>query len=236
LAIFLPALAALAMREPGAVGADGLRRLWEALLDMGRRRTVWHAALILLSPVGECAFSNLFTAVADDYRAAPGFVTLVSGYGGGLVTAAGSLLGGAMGAYVEPRRGLLLAGVLNAATAAGMMLGPLSPMTYGIGTVLYSVTTGMCYTAYVALVLAIVGPDRGTGATRFAILNSVAYIPASYMTWLDGQGYAASGPRGLLAVDALTAFVAAFALYLWVRRDTPSPLPEAAETAEVEIS
>jgi hypothetical protein len=231
-AVFLPALAILPFAEPEILRPASFRGLRDALFEAAREHRVHQAAAIFLSPMGACALVYLFTALADDYRASPDFVTLVSGIGGGVVIAIGSLLGGVICHRMERRLANITVGAACALTAAMMMLGSMSPVTYAIGTTLYSLTTGMCYTAYVALVLDVVGPDRGTGATRFAILNSAANLPVSYMTWADGQGYAHFGARGMLGVDSGAALLAAAILYVWVRRD-PAPAPAALAEAEM---
>ncbi|HLG85763.1 MAG TPA: MFS transporter [Alphaproteobacteria bacterium] len=216
--ILLPALAVLPIAEPKVVAPATFRGLRDALFETARDRRTHQAAAIFLSPMGACALIYLFTALGDDYRASPDFVTLVSGIGGGIVIAVGSLLGGLICRHMERRMANIAAGTACAFSALLMMMGPLGPATYAAGTMLYSLTSGLCYAAYVALVLDVVDADRGTGATRFSILNSAANLPVSYMTWADGQGYAFFGPRGMLAVDGGAALLTAIVLYSWVRR------------------
>jgi MFS family permease len=228
-AILLPALAVLPITEPKIFAPATFRGLRDALFETARDRRTHQAAAIFLSPMGACALIYLFTALGEDYRASPDFVTLVSGIGGGIVIAIGSLLGGLICRHMERRMANIAAGTACALSALVMMMGPLSPTTYAVGTIFYSLTSGLCYAAYVALVLDVVDADRGTGATRFSILNSAANLPISYMTWADGQGYAFFGPRGMLAVDGGAALLTAILLYSWVRRSPTIVGPREAE-------
>lgn len=216
--VLAPALVVLTLPEPPIAQRATFRGLRDALIKTARDRRAHQAAAIFLSPMGACAMAYLFTALADDYRASPDFVTLVSGIGGGTVIAIGSLLGGILCQRMERRMANIAVGVACALSALGMMAGAMSPTTYAVGTILYSLTTGMCYAAYAALVLDVVGADRGTGATRFSILNSAANLPTSYMSWADGQGYAHFGARGMLGVDGGSALLTAALLYWWFRR------------------
>ena len=216
--VFLPALAVWRIAEPAIVAGATFRRLRDALFETVRDRRAHQGAAIFLSPLGACALIFLFTALGDDYRASADFVTLVSGLGGGLVIAAGSLLGGLLCQRMERRLANIVTGTACALSALGMMAAPMGPATYAVGTLLYSLASGMCYTAYMALVLDVVDADLGTGATRFSILNSAGNLAVSYMTWADGQGYARFGPRGMLGVDGSAALLTAVLLYSWVRR------------------
>jgi len=222
--VLLPGMAVLPMKEPEILRPATFRGLGEALFGMARDRRAHQAAAIFLSPLGACAFIYLLTALAGDYRAPPDFVTLVNGFGGGIVIAIGSLLGGLVCNRMERRRANIAVGTACALVAIAMILGPMSPMTYAVGTTLYSLAAGMCYTAYLALVLDVVDLDGGTGATRFAILNSAANLPISYMIWADGQGYRHFGAHGLLGVDGGAALLSAVVLYAIVRRwAVPAP-------------
>ncbi len=103
----------------------------------------------------------------------------------------------------------LIATLVNAATLAVLVLGPLRPAVYFAGTVLFLFTVGACYALFTAVILEFLGVSGKSGSGRYSIVNSLANVPVVYMIWLDGQGYAHWGPRGMPATDAIVSAVGA---------------------------
>lgn len=225
LAVFLPALAALAVHEPRRAAGGGFQRLRQAIRDTAGSRSMAIGFALFLSPLGAAALLNLLSSVAQDYQAPPILVTVATGFAGGLFTATGAVAGGYISDRMSRMHAFLLSSIANGLCALLMFACPLTPEMYAIGTALYLFSTGICYATWGALALDLVGEDRGSGATRYTLLVAAANMPISYMTWADGQGYDLFGVRGLLAFDGIASIVPAvlvLGLLWWARANRNS--------------
>ncbi len=233
-ATFLPALAALRIDEPerdhpplGVLLREMGRETWRTL----RARNGWTGVLFCLSPVGTAAMLNLFSGVAQDYRASDDAVAWINGYWGGLVTAIGALASGALLDRFDRRRAYLLAGALTALCALAMSFGPLNPTTYTVGALAYLLVSGLCYAAFSAVVLDIVGDAGRTAATQYTLFSAAGNQAIAYVMLIDGVGYSIGGPRGMLRADALANVLGVGVLLLLLRfvlaRRSPPSAPSA---------
>jgi PAT family beta-lactamase induction signal transducer AmpG len=207
-----------------------LGELWRTL----RSREGWTGLLICMSPVGAGALTNLFSALATDYAkddaSAERLVVVVTGALGGIVNAAGALLGGYLADRMNRRLAYALCGAITALCAVGMMFGPATPAAFTIGCLAYQLANGLCYAAFYAFVLDLVGKRDGV-TTQLALFAGAGNLATSYVTYLDGWTYDHAkawlpgrdyAPRaGMLGMDALTTFVgiaALAAMVAYVRR------------------
>jgi len=218
-----------------------LGELWRTL----RSREGWTGLIICLSPVGAGALTNLFSALATDYArddaSAERLVVVVTGVLGGIVNAAGALLGGYVADRMNRRLAYALCGAITALCAVGMMLGPASATAFTIGCLAYQLANGLCYAAFYAFVLDLVGKRDGV-TTQLALFAGAGNLATSYVTWLDGWSYdrakawlpgrSYAGRGGMLGMDALSTFVGIavlIAMMAYVRRARAAP-PSAAVT------
>lgn len=216
LIIFAPALAALLVREPRSVGARlglQLSRMWKEVVATFKRKEAWLGILFFLSPVGAGALMNLFAGIAPEFHASTGDVVGVAAIGG-LMMSVGALLGGFMLDRMNRWRIYPLAGLLTAASAAAMVLAPLRPITYFLGSAAYAFSTGVAYAAFMALALQLLGSENAAGGTRFTLFTAAVNVPVVYMLRVDGLGHARFGVRGMLAADGLANIT--FAILLLV--------------------
>ena len=234
--VFLPALAAFLVPEPESPHEPGKDLALEILRDVGaifRSRKNLVGLAILGCPLGAAAAANLFSGIAVDYHTPANTVVWISGFGGGLFTALGSLAGGWICDRMSRWLAYALGAVLSAICAVGMMLGPLSATTFGIGASLYLCVQGISFATYSALTLELVGAAGRSSATRQTLYAAVGNAPVMYMTWLDGQGYKHFGTRGLLGTDALSNVIAAGIVLLLIVRtvlvSAPAPVAAAEE-------
>jgi hypothetical protein len=118
-----------------------------------------------------------------------------------------------------------------------MAFTPHTQDTFTTGVLAYSCIAGVCYAAFSALGLQLVGIRNPTAATQLALFAAASNGAIVYMTWADGQGFRMFGIRGLLLVDGLAAMSAAIPLLLFLRWratktslafDAPGALPEEA--------
>lgn len=164
------------------------------------------ALILAVMPIGTCAASNLFAAVAKDWHATASEVALVTGVVGGLVTGVGSLLGGWVCDIMNRKMAYLLIGLLQAASAVGMAFFPHTQLMYVIWTLIYSVTAGLAYAAYNAFTLEAIG--TGAAATKFELYASISNAPIYMMTAVAGIAYGKWGANGMLNTEAVFAVLA----------------------------
>jgi predicted MFS family arabinose efflux permease len=115
----------------------------------------------------------------------------------------GGLAGGFICDRLHRMTAYALFGMLAAVFAVWLALAKATPFTYAAGYSGYAFSTGLAYTAFIAVVLDVLGHGRRAAASGYSLLISFGNLPVTYMTWLDGVGYKHAGTRGLMGVDAL---------------------------------
>lgn len=199
-AMIVPTIAALRVREQPSPGhGDGFFRDIRAIFLSSR---AWIGLLFLLSPVGSAAAGHLISGMGQDYQASGTVVAWVTGIGGGLFSAAGSLIGGAVAGRMGRLVAYPFAGALACLFGLYLGFGGATPLTYALGYSGYSLAAGFAFAVYTAMVLDIVGGPRSAAASGYAVLNSAGNLPIAYMTWLDGLAYRTGGVRGTMSLDA----------------------------------
>ena len=126
----------------------------------------------------------------------------------------------------------IVTGLAGAAVAAATIAAPRSIFAFASATLAYNFLQGINYTAYAALCFQLVGSDNPLAATQFSVLFCAINLPISYMTWIDGRGYAAFGLHGLFATDAFFSGIAGLLLLAFVshtlhQRRKPAAQPAA---------
>lgn len=206
LMIFLPSLAVLAVDEPararqplGALFSGMANSVWSTL----RSRAGITGVLICASPVGTAAAINLFSGMGPDYHASDATVTFVTGFAGGIISAAGSLLGGYLCDRVSRRVAYICSGLLTALCALTMSYFPLDERTFIYGATTYLFIAGLCYASFSAMVLEVVGRAGATASTQYTLFTAASNQAIGYTTFFLGKGAARwGGPPGLLRTDA----------------------------------
>ncbi|HEY3815875.1 MAG TPA: MFS transporter [Polyangiaceae bacterium] len=223
--------------EIAPVRRSAWRLIVELLQEIGRvlkSRDGWTGMLICLSPVGTGALTNLFGALARDYSpddaGAEHLVVIVNGVLGGLANAAGALAGGYIVDRVNRRLAYVVFGGITALAAIAMMVGPATPSVFTAGCLAYTFANGLCYAAFYAFLLDLLGKTRGV-TTQLALYAGASNMAMTYVTWFDGASYdwakaiapnSAWAPRaGMLGMDALATFLGIAMLWgmlVYVRR------------------
>jgi MFS family permease len=189
-----------------------LGAIWQTM----KSREGWTGMLICLSPVGTGALTGLFGAIAKDYApddaTSERLVVLVTGAFGGLVNAAGSLFGGYLADRMNRRLAYVLFGGVTALSAIGMMVTRATPTAFAVGCLSYTFANGLCYAAFYAFLLELLGQKDGV-TTQLALYAGASNLAMSYVSWFDGASYdwakkllpdRAWAPRaGMLGMDAL---------------------------------
>ncbi len=203
--MLLPALPAFTISEPSPVSSYWFRGRFgemgrEALAVLRSPRRRW-SVLLMISPGCTCAAAPLLPALASRYRVDANGVLWVNGVAGGILLAAGSLLGLLVPGDWDRRLTYAGAGLTNAVGAI-VLLAASRPSFYVAGTLIYLMTAGFCNARAVALTLDVVGKDIGDASTWFSALTALSQIPIAFMLWLEGRMFHYFGAHGLLWTDA----------------------------------
>jgi MFS transporter, PAT family, beta-lactamase induction signal transducer AmpG len=156
------------------------RELWE-LVRQPRGALV---VALVMTPIGVGAASNLWSAVAEEWQVSADTVAFVTGIGGACVTVAGCIIGGWWADRTDRRVVYLGGGGILAVVGIFLAITPRNPVLFTTGTLSYTMTVGICNTAFSALLLSTIG--RGAAASKCAIVAAVGNLPLSYMTAFDG--------------------------------------------------
>lgn len=172
------------------------------------------AGLICFLTLGTGAASSLWSAVAKDWGASADTIALVTGVLGGLLTAAGCILGGWICDRINRRSAYLLFGFLGALSTVAMVYSPRNELMYIIWTSVYAVIMGCCYAGYTAIVMETIG--RGAAVTKYNIYVALGNSPIYLMIYIEGWAYTHWGSTEMLNIEALFA-VLAIILFLIVQ-------------------
>jgi len=217
-------------RSPVRLVVELLVEIWRVL----KSRDGWTGMVICLSPVGAGALTNLFGALARDYApddaGAERLVVVVTGLLGGLANAAGALAGGYIVDRVNRRLAYVVFGGITALAAVAMMISSATPTAFTAGCLAYTFANGLCYAAFYAFLLDLLGKTQGV-TTQLALYAGASNMAMTYVTWFDGASYdwakklapdSAWAPRaGMLGMDALSTFAGIallWAMLAYVRR------------------
>lgn len=141
--------------------------------------------------------TNHHVGIAADYHVGARTTALLGAGGGTAANAAGAVVGGRVAGRIGARRNYPLAGILAGICGAGILLAPVAPATFTIGSLVYASAAGFCGAAARALIIELTGGSGQAASTWFATLYAASDLPWAYMQWADGQGYKHFGPRGL---------------------------------------
>lgn len=183
--------------------------------DLIRSRHGLLAAAAFSLPIGAAAMTQLWSGVANDWHASAGWVALVNGALGGVLSLIGCVIGGWICDRMNRMTALNIFSIATAGCSLLMALAPRNETTFILFVCLYMVLTGFCYGAYGAVTLEAVG--KGSAATKVSILVSVANVPIIYLSVIDGAAHDRWGSTGMLLADAFvpvlgTALFVVFAL------------------------
>jgi MFS family permease len=175
------------------------------------------ACFIVLLPMGTGGAQQVWAAIAGDWKASADDVALVAGVLSGVAGLIGCLIWGFVCDRIDRKTAYLLAGLLSAASAVAMALGPRTPIAFlALGTV-YNLAVGFAYGGYAAVTLEAIG--HGAAATKFNLLASLSNVPILVVTLVDGWSQTRFGSSGMLLVEAAMG-LAAVVLYLLADRAT----------------
>jgi PAT family beta-lactamase induction signal transducer AmpG len=162
-------------------------------------------SILLLMPIGTNAAADLWSAIAQDWKADLNTVVLVTGLLSGLISALGCIAGG----VIADRWGVWVAylgcGLICAIVTFIMALMPLQPAVYIGGVLAYAFTNGMAYAAFTSMILFAIG--KKNVATKFSLLASLGNLPVVYMTAINGRVHDKFNSQYMLMFEAIAGIV-----------------------------
>jgi MFS family permease len=199
------------LEEAGSIGVAMWRRFSGIVRDLWitiKSREGWTGLVICLSPVGTCALTNLFSAMAGDYSASDHQVELVNGLVGGIVSAVGCVIGGYITDRMNRRVAYCVSGGVTASVAFAMALLPKTPLMYLLGCMAYAFATGVAYAAFAGMVLEMVSHGQAV-TTKYTLFVAASNQAINYVTYLDGKAseFRGVGVNGTLAFDGIISVV-----------------------------
>src|SRR6476661_2313016 len=178
--------------SPGESFRSRMHLLGRDLLAMVKMAIPLLTIVLVASPIGAGAMNNLWSAVADDWKASADVVALVTGVLNGIVAAIGCVLAG----WIVDRFGRWWAyfgfGLALAFVAIIMAALARTPLVYEVGVLIYSFFVGAGYAAFSAMVVHAIG--KGVASTKYAFCQSLGNLPVVYMTALNGYVHDKFGP------------------------------------------
>jgi len=199
--------------------AATLKDLWQLL-----RKPQGALALILcFLPIGSGAAP--LPAVAGEWSASANTVALITGLLGGVISAAGCLIGGWFCDRMDRKNAYVWFGLLQAAGGVAMALLPRNEAMFVLWAAVYAFTTGFTYAAFTAFVLEAIG--KGAAATKYNALASLSNVPIYYMTNIDGWAHDRWGSSRMFFTESGLGVVGAVGFVVLARILLPAGAPRA---------
>ena len=187
-------------------------------------------SLIVVQPSCLGAASNLFGAIAGDWRASADLVAVVTGMLGGLASVPGCIFGGYLCDRFPRRTFYIFAALANAGGEVLMALAPHTPFWFAAMALANQFLLGVGFSALSAVIFESL---RASGAaTISSVLSSLGNLPVVVMTMVVGWVQTRQGSTAMLLTEASVAVIAitAYAVLAYVRRSTHEVALPALET------
>ncbi len=185
--------------------AKEIQSMGKDLIAMFKVPITLFTIFLIVVPIGSGAASNVWSAIAVDWKTDADTVALVTGVLSGLVSAIGCVIGG----FLADKKGVWIAYLLVASFCAlvpmVMALMPYQPWVYISGVLVYNLGTGMVYAGFTAVVLYAIGKDNV--ATKFALLSSIGNISVAYMTVFDGWSHDRFNSKMMLFLEGIAGMI-----------------------------
>lgn len=217
---FLCALALFYFRDPKiTIREESVRRtyknLWKDVWSTVKSKSGLLAMLLCFLTLGTGAASNLWSAIAKDWKVNADTIAVVTGVAGGLLSALGCIIGGWICDRMNRRNAYLIFGLIGAATAVGMAYAPRTEIMFILWTSFYAIALGLSYAGFTAFTLEAIG--KGAAASKYNIFAALSNAPTYLMTYIVGIAYARSGAINMLNTEAAFA-IGAIVVFLIVQK------------------
>ena len=178
-----------------------LKDLWAVM----RNRAGLLAFILCFLPIGTAAAP--LPAIAGEWQASANTVALIAGVLGGVISAAGCMVGGWFCDRMDRKAAYVWFGLLQAAAGVAMALLPRTQAMFIVWASVYTFTAGLTYAAFSAFVLEAIG--KGAAATKYNALASLSNVPIYYMINIDGWAHDRWNSTGMFFTESGLAVAAA---------------------------
>jgi MFS family permease len=207
---FLCCAALMAVPTPGRPLENpglfpGIAAMLKDLWQLVRNRAGALALILCFLPIGTGAV--VFASIAGEWGAPANTVALVTGVLGGVISAAGCMIGGWVCDRMDRKAAYVWFGILQAASGVAMGLLPRSQVMFVAWVSVYLFTCGLTYAAFSAFVLEAIG--KGAAATKYNALASLSNVPIYYMTNIDGWAHDRWNSTGMFFTESGLALISA---------------------------
>ncbi len=182
-----------------------LAGLGRDLLYLLRIPVVLFVILLICMPIGSGAAANLWSAIAEDWKTDADTVALVTGVLSALVSAIGSVVGGAVADRWGNWIAYLGAGTVCAVVTLVMAMLPYQPMVYIAGVLAYAFGVGLINAAFSSVLLFAIG--KKNAATKYSLLSSLGNLPVVYMTTFDGWAHDRHNSKYMLVAEGVVCIL-----------------------------
>ena len=186
------------------------------ILSLVKMPVALFVIILLTTPIGSGAMSNLWSAVANDWNTNADTVVLVTGILSGGISAVGSVAGG----FIADKRGVWIAflgiGSISALLVLLLAIMPLKPSVYIFGVLMYAFATGMMYAAFTAIIYFVIG--KSNAVTKYSLISSLGNLPVVYMTKFDGWIHDKFNSRYVLSAEGFAGIFFVIMFYLILKR------------------
>jgi len=170
------------------------------IIAMVKVPTILFIIIMICLPIGTGAASNLWSAIAVDWKTDADTVALITGVLSGIISAIGCIAGG----FIADRWGNWVSylgfGILCALITGVMALFPYQPIVYITGVLAYAFTGGLMNAAFTSVLLFATG--KKNAATKFSLLVSLGNLSFAYMTFVDGWMHDKHNSKYMLVAEA----------------------------------
>ncbi len=182
-----------------------LKQVGTDLLDMIKIPIALFVICLVLMPPGSGAAANLWSAVGNDWHVSVTMIAFTTGIINGLLSAAGSVVGGWICDKWNVFSGYFFACVSCAAVTIVMALCNYTPTVFIVGVLVYAFAVGLCYAAFSATLLFAIG--KKSASTKYALLSSFGNIPVVYMTFFEGKLHDAFNSKIMLLFESFAGLL-----------------------------
>lgn len=191
---------------------------------------------VLILPIGTGAASNVWSAIASDWKVTADVLALVNGALSGAVSIVGCIVGGWIADKVGRWWAYFGAGTLMAIVTCWMFFVPLATGNFIVGVLFYAFALGMLNAAFSTVVLLAIG--KGAAATKYAFLSSLGNLPVVYVTMIDGWTHDHWGVKAMLIIESIlgVVFILISLAVLWKTKLYKQKLPVETKLMGQELS
>jgi len=174
--------------------------LGKSLFAMLKVPVVVFIIILILAPIGTGGASNIWSAIAQDWKTDANTVALVNGVVNGVMGLTGCLVGGLVVDKWGVWKSYFGCGAICALVTFLMAICPMQSLFFVIGVSVYAFCLGLMNAAFTAIILFAIGKKHA--ATKYSLISSLGNLPVVLMIAFDGFTHDKFNSRYMLIGEA----------------------------------